>query len=197
MTSELMLIKSKGKILSPYLITKFPSHPTIKNDLITLIEETKTAKPLTVAVNTVSKCDYDWAKDIERPYFKKLMPSLGQHLSSVFKYLGFGNCNVKNLWFQRYINNDIHDWHVHGECQWTAVYYLELPKEESLRTQVIQPFDQQTKIDMPVEEGDILIFPSHALHRGPRNKTHKKKIIISFNMDGITLDGQYPEDYKN
>ena len=191
-----MLIKSKGKIFSPYLITEFLQHHTIKNDLIDLIEKTKTAKPLTVAVNTVSKCDYDWSKDTERPYFKKLIPHLGKHLKDVFKHLGFGTCTIKNLWFQRYIKNDIHNWHVHGDCQWTAVYYVELPKDENLRTQIIQPFDQKSKIDMPIKEGDILIFPSHVLHRGPRNKTHKRKIIISFNMNGITLDDQYPEDYK-
>ena len=191
-----MLLKTKGKIYSPYLISEFLHHHTLRDELIELIEKTETAKVLDLPVNMVSKCDYDWSKDVERPYLKKLLPTLTEHLKEVYKHLGFGAYNIKNIWFQRYINNDIHDWHVHGDCQWTGVYYLELPKDESLKTQVIQPFDQKSKIDMPVKEGDILIFPSHSLHRAPRNKTGKRKIIISFNIDALIVDGQYPENYK-
>jgi hypothetical protein len=191
-----MVFKTKGKIHSPYLISKFLSHHTLRDELIDLIEKTETAKSLNIPVNMVSKCDFDWSKDLERPYIKKLLPALCEHLKDVYNHLGFGAFEIKNLWFQRYINNNIHNWHVHGDCQWTGVYYLELPKDEDLRTQIIQPFDQKTKIDMPVQEGDILIFPSHTLHRAPRNKTQNKKIIISFNIDALLTDGQYPENYK-
>ncbi|MDC1143408.1 putative 2OG-Fe(II) oxygenase [Candidatus Pelagibacter sp.] len=191
-----MLIKKKGKIFSPYIITEFLSHIKLKDELINLIEETDKSKPLTIPVNTVSKCDFDWSKDTDRPYFKKLINDLSEHLKKLFIHLGFGALEIKNLWFQRYITNDIHDWHVHGDCQWTGVYYLELPKDDSLKTQVIQPYDQRSKIDMDVKEGDIILFPSHCLHRAPRNNTTKRKIIISFNIDALILDGQYPEDYK-
>jgi len=191
-----MLIKEKGKIISPYIISEFLHHSSLKKELINLIEETKIAKSLTTKVNTVSKCDYDWSKDTTRLYFKKLIDPLGDHLTKVFKHLGYNICEIKNLWFQRYLNNDIHDWHNHGDCQWTGVYYLELPKEETLKTQILQPFDHKSRIDMNVVEGNILIFPSHTLHRGQRNITNKKKIIISFNMDGVTTEAQYPENYK-
>ena len=29
-----------------------------------------------------------------------------------------------------------------------------------------------------------------------KNKTNNKKIIISFNMNGLTTEEQYPENYK-
>ena len=191
-----MLIKKKGKIFSPYIITEFLSHIKLKDELINLIEKTDKSKPLTIPVNTVSKCDFDWSKDTDRPYFKKLINDLSEHLKKLFIHLGFGALEIKNLWFQRYITNDIHDWHVHGDCQWTGVYYLELPKDDSLKTQVIQPYDQRSKIDMDVKEGDIILFPSHCLHRAPRNNTSNRKIIISFNIDALIVDGQYPENYK-
>jgi hypothetical protein len=190
-----MLIKNKAVIQSPLIVTEFLSHNSLKEKLIKLIEETEQSKELKLKVNEVSKCDYDWSKDIKRDWLEYLLPKLTPHLTEVFTYLGYGAYEIKNIWFQRYIKNNIHDWHVHGDCQFTGVYYLELPFDEDLKTEIIQPIDQKTKFSANVKEGDILIFPSHVLHRAKRLQIDKKKIIISFNINAHIVDGQYPENY--
>lgn len=87
---------------------------------------------------------------------------------------------IKNIWYQIYDNGDYIGPHNHGGCQFSNVIYLSLPSKE-LKTNIYSL--QNELIDIDIEEGDILTFPSYLNHKSPSNKTHKEKIIISFNFD--------------
>lgn len=183
----------KGAIACPYHISKFKDHKKLKSDLLNLIKDTEKGKPLTHIKNTVSKCDYDWSQDPDRKYLKLLLPNLEKHLNSAIKEIGFSKYNILNIWYQQYILNDIHDWHVHSTCNFTCVYYLEYP-ENSPKTEWIDPISLNKIENFKVKEGDILIFPSLVLHRGARNFGNKRKTIISWNLD-INESDDYPENY--
>lgn len=184
----------KGSILCPFHIEKLKEHKILKSLLLKSISNSKQFKSLTEKVNTVIKCDYDYSKDINREYIKILLPSLQKHLIKAFKDLGFNEFQVLNIWCQQYTYNDIHDWHVHSSCNFTCVYYLELPKGTPT-TEFIDPMYLNKINKFSVKEGDILIFPSFILHRGKRNKSNKTKTIISFNCNVANLNDDYPENY--
>lgn len=184
---------SKGEIGCPYHLAKFKDHKSIKSELLQSIKDTEKGSQLTHIKNTVSKCDYDWSQDTERPYLNILLPRLQNHLNAAIKEIGFSKYNILNIWYQQYVYNDIHDWHVHSTCNFTCVYYLEFPKN-SPQTEYIQPVTLDKIEEFKVKEGDILIFPSLVLHRGKRNKNNKRKTIISWNLDVNEAD-DYPEDY--
>ena len=88
---------------------------------------------------------------------------------------------IKKLWFQQYVQNDYHGWHIHGD-NYTGVYYLDFPKGSS-KTELIDQKDINKKITVNAKEGDIIIFPSFIIHRSPKIKENIKKTIISFNIE--------------
>ena len=80
-------------------------------------------------------------------------------------------------WFQQYYANAAHHWHNHSDCQFTNVYFLELPNED-YKTEIIglegELFSYEAK------EGQMITFPSYLQHRSKPNG-NGRKTIISFN----------------
>ena len=77
-----------------------------------------------------------------------------------------------NIWFQQYNHNETHGWHTHSE-NYTGVYYLEMPTGP--QTQI---FDGEIR-NLPVQEGDLVIFPSFLIHRAPPVLNNNRKTMIS------------------
>ena len=73
-----------------------------------------------------------------------------------------------------------HDWHIHGLCHFTNVYFLELEDPE-IKTEIKDLYG--TVINYSAKEGDILSFPSFLYHRSPTNNSKKRKTVISFNIN--------------
>ncbi len=83
------------------------------------------------------------------------------------------------IWYQQYgkHSGSYHDYHNHysPECQLSGIYYLRL-KDSSLKTQFLNINE------LDIEEGDMILFDSRAMHRSPPNHTKDDKIILSFNL---------------
>jgi hypothetical protein len=91
------------------------------------------------------------------------------------------NVIISNTWFNQYYPNSgsDHPFHDHGNYGLSNVYIIEM-LDKSMRTVLKSPKTGK-EIIPTVKEGQILIFPSHILHKSPRNFTNKRKTIISFN----------------
>ena len=82
-----------------------------------------------------------------------------EHIRPTYNNIAKKLCSKKwtihNSWFQQYENKDEHPWHVHSTCQFSNVYYLELPNKD-----LVTEFKDK-KIDVKkVEEGCLITFPS-------------------------------------
>ena len=86
----------------------------------------------------------------------------------------------------------MHNWHIHGE-NYTGVYYLELP-DDTPKTELIDQYDK--KITVKANEGDIVIFPSFIIHRGPKVLNDSRKTIISFNLEFEDIEFEYIKRYR-
>tara|TARA_R110002074_G_scaffold383831_1_gene564205 strand:+ start:1142 stop:1726 length:585 start_codon:yes stop_codon:yes gene_type:complete len=84
---------------------------------------------------------------------------------------------VHDAWFQRYLETAEHSWHTHTGCQFSNVYFLELPDGEYV-TEIKGPNGKL--IEYSAKEGDVITFPSWMLHRSKPNGK-QRKTIISFN----------------
>lgn len=116
----------------------------------------------------------DWhTGDVPRTYFQLLLPRIDDSLQ-IFKKWG-----LVNFWFQQYENGDFHNWHVHGNCMFSSVYYVELPEKKLSTTFRVNGKEYQ----VDVEEGDYLVFPSVIEHCSKENKSKKRKTIISVNLN--------------
>lgn len=170
----------------------FPPHQELKRKLLTSINREGNIQSLGYKEESndnskIRRLDWNNAKDLKtRKWVNILLPDLQGHFDDLANSLGYEFAEIEQLWFQQYIQNDNHPWHVHSS-NYTGVYYLEFP-QGSPPTQIIDHNDKLYTID--AKEGDLIIFPSFLIHRSP-NVDHKiRKTIISFNIDfyNITKD---------
>lgn len=163
-------------------IKKFNAHDHIKTELLTMIENSK-FKNILVNEDTynISKCDWEFSDNFNREYVRFFIDDLCEHLMDIGKQNFFKDLKINKLWFQQYSENDVHGWHIHGDCQFTGVYYLNLP-DNAPKTKILEPFTK-TIIELDIHEGDIAIFPSFLLHKAPKINLDIKKTIISFNFN--------------
>ena len=138
--------------------------------------------------DSITKLDWDDARDFERPWVKFFKPHIQNYLDKLSFALGYQSAIIDEIWFQQYKNLDSHGWHTHGS-NFTGVYYLEFD-EQSPKTEIIEPSNQSRKIVPDIKEGSVLIFPSYTIHRAPQIHNDIRKTIISFNyvVDLINKD---------
>jgi hypothetical protein len=181
----------------PILINKIDNHNLLKKDLLNLINKEKT--------NSLQKIDnyytddiirLDWNKktDWSRKWVVFIKKSLENHFEKVFNKIGLKDVEICALWFQQYIKNNTHGWHVHGD-NFTGVYYVEFNKNLP-KTEIVYPLTNNL-IPISVEEGDILIFPSFLIHRSPPVKTEDVKTIISFNISLKNIEDSFLKKLKD
>ena len=118
--------------------------------------------------------DFFLPQQHERKYLSYFYEIIRPYLNKIALDLNSEKWIIHNTWFQQYLNSNYHDWHTHSGCQFTNVYFVELP-DKSLITEIFN----NKKINL--NEGDLLTFPSYLYHRSPINSLNKRKTIISFN----------------
>jgi hypothetical protein len=182
----------KYTIGTSYVVEKIPEHNNIKNTILDKINDLNTDK-LDIAVNTYPVNEHytgrdvisnqDYFTDQETPYldFIQNESSFINVVDNIFYDLGYNDYIINEWWFQQYKKNDNHSWHTHGACNWSIVYYVELPKETP--PTLLLDLSNKNIIEPNVKEGDIIIFPSNTPHTSPPNPSEKRKTIISMNVE--------------
>ena len=123
----------------------------------------------------------DWEANYDKPYFNYFREYILQApYSKLTKYLHADNYEIKNGWFQQYEKGDSHNWHTHASCNYTNVYFVELP-DKDFGTELWDSYEKKVK-KLDLKEGSLLTFPANVLHRSKTN-TSKRKTIISFNSN--------------
>ena len=165
------------------LHTKFDAHTLLKN---TILNEINSLNADSLSSNDrglltyINRLDWEKSRDFKnRKWVNIIHGHLKNHFDKCARYFGYSHADIYQLWFQQYVKNDTHNWHIHS-CSYTGVYYLEFPLG-SPSTQIIDQHDNSFSID--AKEGDIIIFPSFFIHKSPFVLHDVRKTIISFNID--------------
>jgi len=173
----------KIKLETAALLDSFKNHLQVKDKLLSLIQDSKDESINQVDDyynDSVSKLDWSKSKNFNREWVKYILPHLQEHFNKCADVLGYQESIIHRIWYQQYLKNDTHGWHVHGD-NYTGVYYVEY--NDTSKTEIVNQFDQTTKYSINSKEGDIVIFPSFFIHRAPRLISDKRKTIISFNLE--------------
>lgn len=171
-------------LITKYTIDRFSEHDKIKHELLNLIQNSESER---LEQNdeyygdNVARLDWHKSKDNLRPWVKYFLPYFKNQVSKMVYELGFEQCDTAALWYQQYEENSTHGWHTHSQ-NYTGVYYLEMP-EGTPKTQLVDENKNVEIVDLDVNEGDFIIFPSFVIHRAPKNLSKDRKTIISFNID--------------
>ena len=160
----------------------YKNHNEKKQILLDVIDKcnSETIDTLQSNGDLISKTDY--YQDVSRPYMNILLNDLEDFRQHLLNYHCCSSLKVVGSWFQQYYKNDIHNWHFHASCNLSVVYFLEL---DSFKDST-EFFDITTRKCFQIEdvkEGDIIVFPPLIPHRSPKNKSEKRKSIISFNLN--------------
>lgn len=179
----------KHKLESSYTVKSFTQHEAHKDKTLELISFSNYKSPkIDAAEVNITKTDWEFS-NTNREWLSYLQEPLMSEMFDIYKNMGYSGFQVNEIWFQQYLQESEHGWHIHGS-NFTNVYYLELP-EGTPKTQIINPYNQKDIIEVDVKEGDLLTFPSYVLHKAPKNNSDKRKTIISFNTNVHYSDEVY------
>lgn len=158
------------------LIQPTVNHTQFKDLLLKQIEETS-YKSINNSEESITKTDYH-IKETQREWVKTFTSNTQETLKDILDTLQFQSANFPSVWFQQYTTNDYHAFHHHPMSNYSGIYYLELT--DNTYTQILI----NNKItDIEVNEGDIVVLPSHIVHRCPKVQSNTRRTIISFNFD--------------
>ena len=140
--------------------------------------------------DNITNSDWNLPKETEREYMKYFLEHVvNEPMNKMTKHFKSENWNIPNVWFQQYYKSDYHDWHLHAYCQFTNVYFIELPNNED-KTEIFDLLTNKTVEYVDIKEGDILTIPSNFIHRSKAINTNKRKTVISFNSNIDSVNPQ-------
>jgi hypothetical protein len=161
----------------PVYVQKFHKHDELKEQILSLLETAEHRKE--TEHDTITKTDWGLELPVGIPNYQKLvLPHIVDHSQKVFNR--GAALQINEMWFQQYMQNDTHSWHVHEYCHWANVYFVELPTPDSI-TQILDL--ERNEIKYTANEGDIVSFPSMYLHRSKPNKSIDRKTVIAYNIN--------------
>ena len=164
-------------------VIRVPNHNDIKNNLLDQIyyEQDVSASPQDKN-HSIAFTDFfsDFNNSLYKDFF--LNNVIEKYYDLAVKSLGYSDYEIINIWYQQYQYNDTHGWHTHPECNYSNVYFLELPSKEVSTEFLNVKKDTVFRVDS-IKEGDILSFPGHIIHRSPKNITNERKSVIVFNSN--------------
>jgi len=157
-------------------LKNFKKHKKILLDLISKMPDSQ----YSTDIDQIKKTDWHLPKDHKREYLTYFYSIVDGYLRELIDFMCVNKCEVYNGWFQQYSKNSSHEWHTHGHCHFSSVFYLELPNN-TYKTQI---YDFKGGIlDVDVKEGDILTFPAYYNHKSKIINNNDRKTIISFNIN--------------
>ena len=172
--SDVRIVEGK----CPIFITKVDDHKLIKHDILKNISRMGKHSMVT-ELQSISNSDWFLPSHLERPYMPLVRPSIENHISKLSRVLKTERIEVSNIWFQQYEKGDYHSWHLHPRCVFSNVYYVDLDNQNPKTSFKI--LDHEMEVD--VEEGMIITFPSFIKHCSKINESNNTKTVISFNSN--------------
>lgn len=163
------------EIKSFYIINEIIEHKKIKEKLLLLINKLPKSK-----FTNISHTDWNLPREMKREYLNFFYEIINPYMNKMAEVLNEKKWIIHNGWFQQYIKNDFHDWHRHESCNFTNVYYLELPNK-NMTTKLATGLSTKNIIDIKAKEGDLITFPACTLHTSKKINNESRKTIISFN----------------
>ena len=103
---------------------------------------------------------------------------------------------INSAWFQLQESHQSHGLHCHGQQGFSAVCYINLEEDHKITEFVAPFFDFDNGMYQfaipPVEEGDVIFFPSYVGHYTIAQPNIKNRLILSFNIQPmVTPNTEY------
>ena len=96
-------------------------------------------------------------------------------------------CSISDAWCVKYERGDYQTVHNHRGWGFTGILYIEYDPKVHSPTIFVAPWnnpvsDATSLVRPDIKEGSLLITPSSTLHYAPPNTSHKRRVILSFDL---------------
>ena len=164
------------------MINSVKNHTEHKEILLNLINKIE-KNTMYEGDDKIGNSDWTLPKDHKREYMNYFLNNIIEEpMNKMSKYFKSDKWTIPNVWFQQYYKSEYHDWHMHSSCQFTNVYFVELPSNKN-KTEIFNLLTNKTFEYVDIKEGDILTIPSTFLHRSKAIDEDKRKTVIAFNTN--------------
>ena len=154
------------------------NHNQQKEELLNSIDDFSKNNFIVDKGQSIFNTDWNIPENVPRKYFELFWTKNHSEIENIYQKL-YENFTIKNLyvhnwWFQQYVKGSYHQWHTHDRCNFSNVYYLELPNNES----ATEFYVNGKNITIEAKEGDLVVFPAHLPHRSINNFPDRKTVIV-------------------
>ena len=160
-------------------IQKIKEHSLIKDELLVLINKMPDINHSVDNYESITKSDYHLNAEYGRHYADLFLRTIQPYNENIRNFYNAQEFWISSYWFQQYQNSDYHNWHVHCGNLLSSVYYVELQNKNST---LFYDYATREVFEFPLEEGDLITFPSIIAHKSQSNHT-SRKTIISYNSN--------------
>lgn len=122
---------------------------------------------------------------------------IAKSLAKVINEFHLETCEYKikftDSWFHVGKTNSLHETHIHANCSWCGIYYVEIGDEGSGETSFRNPayttyldagsrwHDKSMEARIKAENGLLVLFPSYLQHYQAIYTGKKDRIVVAFN----------------
>jgi len=173
------------EIFTKYFIYDVDNHKEHKENILSLIDKLP-VEGIKTEHCKIENTDWNLPSNIKREYLQYFYHEIARNLCMEFnKKFNLKAYRIHNGWYQQYNKGEYHGWHTHAGCNFTNIYFLEMPEKEMV-TEVLDM--NNNPIEIKAKEGQILILPGFLHHRSKVNNFNSRKTIISFNSSFVNLN---------
>jgi len=122
---------------------------------------------------------------------------IGKSLATVINEFHLETCKYDitftDSWFHVGKTNSLHETHIHANCSWCGIYYVDIGDEGSGQTSFRNPaystyldagtrwLDRTMETRIKAENGLLVLFPSYLQHYQSIYTGKKDRIVVAFN----------------
>ena len=183
--------------------SKVLENEKIKEICLPFVEEEYEKEPSTFTGYQDSDVFTTFDKDFDFPWEEVLNQFVPNIEEMCGEYGIKGQVGINTAWFNAFKSGQFHSTHDHLPSSFSAVYYLKYDPEIHTPTIYLNPYRQVSLFTapdrdrdpsvsppmwtglsaLPVEEGDLVIFPGFLEHKVPRQTSNELRVTLSFNFN--------------
>lgn len=150
--------------------------------IISLVNKTPSSSILD-EVRSITKTDVDVMDYSQKPYGMEFFQKVKSYIQNFAKKYHHAELRVTNYCFVRMKKEDQVDYHSSFESNFVGIYLLEKSEKNHHICFYSNEKDKDVKIEM--NQGDLVLFPSHLLRKFPNLKSNKMYtyIVFDFHLD--------------
>lgn len=184
------MIISEGPMFAiPFLHMRLENWQWRKKVLLNHLLDRRTMKRDDTLDHLTTDYHYQFEEGESGVYNRQVSELFGGEIDYLMERANLASAEVIMSWFEETGEKDYHGIHNHGAAGFSSVVYVDYDPNVHQPTQFVCPWvgtvEQEVLEFVPpnVQEGDIIFFPSLISHYTRPNKTTKKRLILSFNLN--------------